>query len=129
MIKARSLPRRTVAWLCVLLLLISILPMYALALYNHAFYDDLGFSLLTHAAWQQSGSVAAVLEAAVRNTVRIRQTWEGTYTTSFISAFSPPVRRGAYWITTLILLTCFCCRYGSSSGKPARVCTVWIAQP
>ena len=63
------LSRRTVAWLCALLLVISILPMYALALYNHAFYDDFGFSLLTRNAWQQTGSDFAVLEAAVRNTI------------------------------------------------------------
>ncbi|HNW85732.1 MAG TPA: hypothetical protein PLP25_02765 [Candidatus Limiplasma sp.] len=108
MTRFRSLPRRTLAWLCALLLLLSVLPLYALALYNHSFYDDLGFSLLTRAAWQQTGSLAAVLEAAVRNTVGIRQTWEGTYTTSFLSALQPSVfGEGAYWITTFLLLTCF----------------------
>ena len=57
----RSLSRRAVAWLSVLLLLVSVLPLYAQALYNHSFYDDLGFSLLTRAAWEQTGSVFAVL--------------------------------------------------------------------
>lgn len=103
-----SLSRRTVAWLCALLLLVSILPMYALALYNHAFYDDYGFSLLTHDAWQSTGSLFAVLEAAVRNTVGIRQTWEGTYSTSFISTLQPAIfGEGAYWVTTFVLLTVF----------------------
>lgn len=104
----RSLSRRAVAWLSVLLLLVSVLPLYAQALYNHSFYDDLGFSLLTRAAWEQTGSVFAVLEAAVRNTVGIRQTWEGTYSTSFISTFQPAVfGEGAYWATTFVLLTLF----------------------
>ncbi len=104
----RSLSRRAVAWLSLLLLLVSVLPLYAQALYNHSFYDDLGFSLLTRAAWEQTGSVFAVLEAAVRNTVGIRQTWEGTYSTSFISALQPAVfGEGAYWITTFVLLTLF----------------------
>ena len=48
MISKYSLSRRSIAWLCALLLLVSILPLYALALYNHAFYDDFGFSILTH---------------------------------------------------------------------------------
>jgi hypothetical protein len=104
----RSLSHRAVAWLSVLLLLVSILPLYAQALYNHSFYDDLGFSLLTRDAWRQTGSVFAVLEAAVRNTVGIRQTWEGTYSTSFISALQPAVfGEGAYWVTTFLLLTAF----------------------
>ena len=103
-----SLSRRAVAWLCALLLLLSILPLYALALYNHAFYDDFGFSLLTRDAWMQTGQPLAVVEAAVRNTVGIRQTWEGTYATSFISALQPAVfGDGAYWVTTFLLLTVF----------------------
>lgn len=108
MIRKASFSRRAVAWLSVLLLLVSLLPMYALALYNHAFYDDLGFSLLTRKAWVASGSPWAVLEAAVRNTVGIRQTWEGTYTTSFVSTLQPAVfGEGAYWVTTFLLLTVF----------------------
>ena len=108
MIKRLSLSRKAVAWLCVLLLLLSILPMYALSLYNHAFYDDFGFSLLTRDAWTSTDNVFAVLEAAVRNTVGIRQTWEGTYATSFLSTFQPAVfGEGAYWVTTFLLLTVF----------------------
>ena len=108
MMKRFSLSRRAVAWLCALLLLLSILPLYVLALYNHAFYDDFGFSLLTRNAWQQTGSVFAVLEAAVRNTIGIRQTWEGTYSTSFLSTFQPALfGEGAYWVTTFLLLTSF----------------------
>ncbi|NLI21885.1 MAG: hypothetical protein GX418_10100 [Clostridiales bacterium] len=108
MIRKLSLSRRAVAWLCALLLAAGVLPMYALALYNHAFYDDFGFSLLTRNAWQSAGSVLAVLEAAVRNTVGIRQTWEGTYATSFLSTFQPAVfGEGAYWVTTFLLLTVF----------------------
>ena len=108
MISKYSLSRRSIAWLCALLLLVSILPLYALALYNHAFYDDFGFSIVTHEAWTQTHHPFAVLEAAVRNTVGIRQTWEGTYTTSFISALQPAVfGEGAYWVTTFLLLTVF----------------------
>ena len=108
MTERKSLSRRAVAWLCALLLLASLLPMYALALYNHAFYDDYVFSLLTSVAWKDTGSVFAVLEAAVRNTVGIRQTWEGTYATSFISTFQPAIFGDSmYWLTTFALLTIF----------------------
>ena len=104
----KRLTRRAAAWLSMLLLLIGLLPLYALALYNHAFYDDFGFSLLTRDAWQTTHSVLSVVEAAVRNTAGIRQTWEGTYATSFFSTFQPAVfGEGAYWVTTFLLLTVF----------------------
>ena len=82
----KTISRRVVAWLSILLLLASILPLYALSFYNHACYDDFGFSLHTHAAWQNGDGLAGVLHAAWQNTVGIRQTWEGTYTSSLISA-------------------------------------------
>ena len=104
----KRLTRRATAWLSILLLLVGLLPLYALALYNHAFYDDFGFSLLTRDAWQTTHSIFGVVEAAVRNTVGIRQTWEGTYTTSFLSTFQPALfGEGAYWVTTFLLLTVF----------------------
>ncbi|MCE5343608.1 MAG: hypothetical protein LLF96_08525 [Eubacteriales bacterium] len=100
-----SFSHRAVAWLCVLLLLVSLAPMIALSFYNHAFYDDFGFSLLTRDAWTSTGSVAAVLQAAMQNTIGIRQTWEGTYTTSFLGALQPAVfGESLYWITTIVLL-------------------------
>jgi hypothetical protein len=104
-VKRLSLSRRAVGWLCVLLLLTSLAPMVALSFDNHAFYDDFGFSLLTREAWTSTGSVFAVLQAAIANTVGIRQTWEGTYTTSFLSALQPAVfGEGWYRITTVVLL-------------------------
>ncbi|MEG2206739.1 MAG: hypothetical protein RR065_01420 [Clostridia bacterium] len=104
----RRLSNRVLAWLCVAALLVSLMPLYAIAFYNHACYDDFGFSILTHAAWRDSGSFGKTLAAAMRNTVGIRDTWEGTYFTSFLSALQPAVfGEGQYWITTVILLSFF----------------------
>ena len=90
------------------LLLISLVPLYALSFFNHACYDDFGFSIRTHAAVQAGGGFAGAVAAAFENTVIIRNTWEGTYTTSFISALQPAIfGEGNYWITTAILLTFF----------------------
>ncbi|MBR5547509.1 MAG: hypothetical protein IKU70_11090 [Clostridia bacterium] len=106
----QRLSNRTLAWLCVAALLFSLLPLYALSFYNHACYDDFGFSILTHDAWRSSGSWLETVRAAVQNTVGIRQTWEGTYATSFISALQPAVSgEHLYWLTTLILLSFFLC--------------------
>ena len=53
----RRLSNRALTWLCVAALLLSLMPLYALSAYNHACYDDFGFSILTHDAWRETGSV------------------------------------------------------------------------
>ncbi len=104
----KTLPRRALMWLCVAALLFSLTPLYALSAYNHACYDDFGFSILTHAAWRDTHSVWETVKAAIDNTVGIRQTWEGTYATSFISALQPALfGEQYYWVTTALLLTFF----------------------
>jgi len=104
----KRLSNRTLAWLCVAVLLASLLPLYALSFYNHACYDDFGFSIRTHDRWRETGSLWQTFMAAVENTVGIRQTWEGTYATSFISALQPALYgENLYWLTTAILLTFF----------------------
>ena len=106
MTRFSKVSRRAVMWLCLLLLVAGTLPMYTLSFYNHAFYDDMGFSLLTRDAWTGTGSLLSVLEAAWRNTTGIRNTWEGTYTSSFLSTLQPAVfGEGLYFVTTFVLLT------------------------
>jgi hypothetical protein len=108
-----SLSRRVVAVLCLLLLVVGLVPLGALSLYNHAFYDDYGFSLRTSEAWQTEGTVAAVLKAAYENTfgsvdgscAGTYNTWEGTYATSFLSTLQPAVfGEGAYAMTAFLLV-------------------------
>lgn len=104
----RRLSHQALAWLCVAALLLTLMPLYVLSFYNHACYDDFGFSIRTHAAWRDSGSVLETLRAAMENTLSIRHTWEGTYTTSFISALQPALfSENLYWVTTALLLTFF----------------------
>ena len=104
----RRISNRVLVWLCVAALLVSLLPLYALSFYNHACYDDFGFSVRTHDRWRDTGSWMDTFMAAVENTVTIRQTWEGTYATSFISALQPALYgEDMYWVATAILLTFF----------------------
>ena len=55
---------RAFAWLCVGALVLSTLPLYAIAFYNHPYYDDFGFSAGVHQAWKATGSLPAVFAAA-----------------------------------------------------------------
>lgn len=99
---------RVLCLLVVALLLVSLVPLYALSFFNHACYDDFGFSIRTHEAVRAGGGFLGAVKAAFENTVTIRNTWEGTYTSSFISALQPAIfGEGNYWLTTAILLTFF----------------------
>ena len=97
---------RLVAVLCAVMLLLSLIPLYVLALYNHPFYDDFGFSVNIHHVWSETGSVAEAVKAAWQNMLNTRQTWQGNYTATFLSGIQPGVfNEQLYFLTTFILLT------------------------
>ena len=57
--------------------------------YNHASYDDLGYSIRTHERWRDTGSFWRTVEAAAENTASIRYTWQGTFFSCFLAALQP----------------------------------------
>ena len=75
----------TVLWIwvvCVLAaLVLGALPLYAISLYNHPYYDDYGFSAKAHQAWRDTGSVGAVLRAALigADAVLLAKNVDGVY--------------------------------------------------
>ena len=85
----KQLSIRLIACLCVCALVFSLLPLYALAMYNHPFYDDFGFSVRIHRVWTDTGSVAEAVREAWRNMLSTRQTWQGNYTATFLSGIQP----------------------------------------
>ena len=102
------IPSRLLCWLMVAMLLVSLVPLYAISFFNHPCYDDFGFSIRTHTAVQAGEGFVGAVKAAFENTVAIRNTWEGTYATSFISALQPAIfGEGCYWVTTAVLLSGF----------------------
>ena len=102
------LSRKTLAWFSVLALLISLLPLCIIAFYNHPYYEDFGFSLLTRKAWLDTGRFGAVISAAVKTTINAQESWGGAFITTFISALQPAIfGEGMYWITTVLLLALF----------------------
>ena len=110
------------AWICVLALIVTTLPLYAIAFFNHPYYDDYGFSAPVHKAWQETGSFGAVLKAAFESAQKTRQTWQGTYTGTILSNLQPSLfSESLYWIGNFVLLTafilCFWFFFSTVSGK------------
>lgn len=105
--------KRLLMWVCVAALVMSALPLYAVSFYNHPYYDDYGFSADTHRAWVETGSLSQVLKTAVSSSQSVRQTWQGTYTGTFLSNIQPGVfSESLYFIGTFILLSAFILCFG-----------------
>jgi hypothetical protein len=110
--KSRGL-MRLLALGCALLLLFSTLPLYAIAFYNHPYYDDYNFSQAVHDVWQQTHSLPQVLTAAWTSAQNVYATWQGTYTGTLLSNLQPGVfGETLYWLTTFLLLTAFLLCFG-----------------
>lgn len=112
---------RAFAWLCVLALVASTLPLYAIAFYNHPYYDDYGFSAGVRQVWRQTGSLGAVCSAAVKQAAYTRQTWQGTYLGTFLTNLQPGLfSEDLYWIGSFFLLTalivCLCVYFTTVFG-------------
>lgn len=95
-------------WLSVAALALGALPMYLIAPYNHPYYDDYGFSAGVHQVWKETGSLGAVLSAAVESARTVRQTWQGTYTGTLLTNLQPGLfSEKLYGLSSVFLLTAF----------------------
>ena len=117
-----TIARRVIAALCVIALLAALAPMVIVAFDNHMFYDDLGYAVVSHDAWRQTGSVAETVRTGWRHALTVRQTWQGAYTTNFLSTIQPGVfSESAYGWTTVFLLACFLLGMGFAVWSFCRV--------
>ena len=100
--------KKALAITAALLVLVSLLPLYAISFYNHPFYDDFGFSTRIHAVWKETGSFGKAVAMAWQNMCDTRYTWQGAYTGTFLSGVQPGVfSEKLYFFTTFLLLTAF----------------------
>ncbi|MDD3411172.1 MAG: hypothetical protein PHY12_10230 [Eubacteriales bacterium] len=118
---------RVIAALCAALLLLSTLPLYAISFYNHPYYDDYGFSAESYAVWRETGDLGATVAQAWRTAQTVRQTWQGTYTGTFLSCLQPGVF-GQYWLTGVLLLTAWLAGLGALCVQGLRLLRASRAQ-
>ena len=96
-----------------LLLIISMLPLYVISLNNHPYYDDFGFSAPVRKTWVETGSVSAVVGVAMDNAKNIRNNWQGTYTGTILSNLQPAIfGEQYYFISNWFLITTFLLGFG-----------------
>ncbi|MFQ9901754.1 MAG: DUF6056 family protein [Ruthenibacterium sp.] len=84
------LPEKAVFWLALAAVVLMLVPMLLVARYNVPCADDYHFGAPTHAAWQATHSLAAVVKAAGEKVAERYANWQGTYSAMFLMALQPP---------------------------------------
>lgn len=87
----RTIITKAAAFLAVCALLLSLVPLVAIAPYGAPQLDDFYYAKTTHEAWEATKSPGAVLGAAAGFSAHIYKTWQGTYAASFLMSLHPGV--------------------------------------
>ena len=90
----RTTITKIAALVAVCALLVSLVPLMAIAPYGAPQFDDFRFGKTTHDAWEATGSPWAVLSAAAAYSALLYRTWQGTYAASFLMCLHPGLTNG-----------------------------------
>lgn len=85
--------------------LISMVPVWYIARYTVPGCDDYTYGVRTHGAWLATGSLLAVLKAAIETTVEYWFNWQGTYSSIFLMTLSPGILSEKWYFLTTFLMT------------------------
>ena len=83
---------------------ISIVPIFMLGTYAFPYYDDFNHGYLTYNALQNGANLLDVINLALNHTVNIYNSWQGTYTTIFLSTLHPGIFGEQYYFLTPIII-------------------------
>lgn len=78
-----------IAFLAVLLYLISLIPIFLFSSYCHPLADDFTYGLLVHRAVVSGGGIPEILSAAAETVRDYYFTWQGTFSAIFLFALQP----------------------------------------
>ncbi|MCM1561857.1 MAG: hypothetical protein NC123_20355 [Butyrivibrio sp.] len=85
------------AILLTVLFVLQIIPLLYLGRFNHPTSDDFKYGAYSHTAWQETGSLTAVIEAAVKGVAEDYRTWQGSYSALFLMRLEPTVFGERYY--------------------------------
>ena len=96
----------------ILFAVLSLIPVYTIALYARPCVDDYGHSLMTHELVQSGEwNVFSLIKTAWMSDMHIYEVWEGCFVTNFVQAFMPGIFDEKYyfigvWILLILILAC-----------------------
>lgn len=95
--KKKKIPYKWCFLICAAVLVLTLLPMAAIAGYNHACADDYVYGSAAYHVWQQSHSIAQTLRAALSVVKDYYQNWQGTFISIFLMSLQPSIFGEAYY--------------------------------
>lgn len=85
--------------------ILSLIPIFWLGTYSFPFYDDFNHGYLTYAAVNNGASFLDILKVAYEHMLNIYNSWQGTYTTIFLSALHPGIfGEDWYFLTPIVII-------------------------
>lgn len=103
--KRFALSYKTIKWLLLLALFISLVPILLMGIYAVPAADDFSYGAPAHIAYVESGSIGAAAAAAVDKTVESYFSWQGSFAAIFLMALQPAVfSESLYALTPFIML-------------------------
>lgn len=104
--KILTCDHQKIAFILVLIFVISLLPILYLSGYVYATGDDYGYGARTHIVWLETQSLWQTLKTAAETSVYYWYGWQGTWFTIFLMALQPEVFwDNGYWIVPWLMLT------------------------
>ena len=94
------------AYIALALLVGSLLPVAYLGRYNHPTGDDYYYGAQTKQVWEATGSVAQVVQEALRGVAENYEQWQGTYSALFLMYLPPNIfsEQAYHFVTGMLLL-------------------------
>ena len=81
--------KRVLPTILIGIILISLIPIFAVSIYAHPTFDDFTYGLFVRRAVEQGGNILDVIKAACATAAEYYRSWQGTFTASFIFALQP----------------------------------------
>jgi len=85
-------------------MILSLIPLFLLAKYNHSCADDYVYGLYARKAWLETGSLWEVVRAAAKMCLDHYNNWQGTFSSIFLMALQPAVFGEQYYVITPYLM-------------------------
>ena len=90
------------------ILVLSLIPLLAVAVYSRPFADDFAYAVYTHAAWRDTHSLPAVIGAVARQLAETMTTWQGSFSAIVLFSLEPGLFGDRFYgFSTVILIACF----------------------
>lgn len=97
-LKNKRLWETLYAFLMVAILITCILPLLRLTKYSVPYYDDYGYTLPVWVAYKWGGfHLKSAVIGSLQNVIRLRYTWQGTYTSIFFMGLCPMIFGEEYY--------------------------------